>query len=70
MNKEYWIEWGKAAIVRSVKTFAQVAGSMITAGQAFMEVNWLAIISISGTAAILSLITSVAGIPEVKKKEE
>ena len=61
-------KWLKAAGTRAVKTFAQAAVSMFTVGQAFMEVDWIGIASISATAAIFSLLTSVAGIPEAQKE--
>ena len=58
--------WLKAAGIRAVKTFAQTAVSLVTVGQAFVEVDWLTVLSISGTAAIVSLLTSIAGLPEVE----
>ena len=69
MNKdrEKIVKWFKAAGVRALKTFAQTAVSLVTVGQAFVEVDWLTVLSISGTAAIVSLLTSVAGLPEVEE---
>jgi len=56
----------KAAGIRAVKTFCQTAVSMLTVGQAVMDVNWLNVLSISAVAAVISLLTSVAaGLPEV-----
>lgn len=56
----------KAAAIRAVKTFCQTAVSMLTVGQAVMDVNWLNVLSISAVAAVISLLTSVAtGLPEV-----
>lgn len=63
-------EWFKAAGIRAIKTFAQTAISMLTVGQAFLEVNWINVISVSGVAAVLSLLTSIAGLPEVDGKKE
>lgn len=60
MNK-----WFKCAMIRAIKTMAQTAVSMITVGQAVMEVNWLNVLSVSIVAGILSLLTSIAGLPEV-----
>lgn len=58
-------QWLKAAVIRAVKTFAQTAVSMITVGQAFIDVNWANVLSVSITAAIISILTSVAtGLPE------
>ena len=65
INKDKIIAWLKAAGVRAVKTFAQTAVSLVTVGQAFIEVDWLTVLSISGTAAIISLLTSIAGLPEL-----
>lgn len=59
--------WLKAAGVRAIKTFAQTAVSMLTVGQAIMDVNWLNVLSVSFTAAIISIFTSIAGLPEVKE---
>ena len=64
MQNRDWLKWFKAAGIRAVKTFAQTALSLVTVGQAFVEVNWINVLSISGVAAVLSLLTSVAGIPE------
>lgn len=62
-------KWFKAAAVRAVKTMAQTAVSMITVGQAFMEVSWVNIVSVSATAGIISLLTSIGGIPEVTEDD-
>ena len=64
--KENTISWIKAAAVRAVKTFAQTALSMLTIGQAFMDVNWVNVLSVSTVAALISILTSVAGLPEVE----
>ena len=62
-------KWLKAAGIRAIKTMAQTAVSMITVGQAVMEVNWLNVLSVSAVAGVLSLLTSVAGLPEVDDDE-
>ena len=62
-------EWFKAAGIRAIKTFAQTALSMLTIGQAFIDVNWINVLSVAGVAAVYSLLTSIAGLPEVKKEE-
>lgn len=64
-NKEYWLNWLKAAAVRAVKTVAQTAVATIGTSAAMGEVNWLMVGSASLLAGILSLLTSVAGLPEV-----
>lgn len=58
-------EWFIAAGIRAIKTFAQTSVSLITVGQAFMEVNWINVLSIGVTAAIVSLLTSLGGLPEL-----
>lgn len=64
------MEWLKCATLRAIKTVAQSAVSMITVGQAFGEVNWTQVVSVALTSGIVSILTSVAGIPEVKGSEE
>lgn len=64
------VKWFKSAGIRALKTMAQVAGSMLTVGQALMEVNWINLLSVSATAGIISLLTSIGGIPEVEEEEE
>lgn len=59
-------KWLKATSVRAIKTLAQTALSMLTIGQAFIDVNWTTVISVSAVAAIYSVLTSVAGLPEVE----
>jgi len=62
--------WWAAAGVRAVRTFAQTMLSMITVGAAFSEINWLQVASISGVAAVYSLLTSLAGLPEVSDGDQ
>ena len=69
-NKEYWINWAKAAGIRALKTSAQTALGMIAIGAALQDVNWLYVGSVSLTAGILSILTSLAGLPEVESKGE
>lgn len=59
-------KWFKAAGVRAVKTVAQTAVAMIPVGVGIQEVGWLAILGTALLSGVVSLLTSVAGIPEVK----
>ena len=68
-NKTYWKNWVKAAGVRAVKTVAQTAVATIGTSAVLGEVNWIAVGSASLLAGILSLLTSIAGLPEVKAGE-
>lgn len=60
-----WTEWFKAAGIRAVKTFAQTFAGCITVGAAASEIDWLRALSVSGVAFVLSLLTSLGGLPEV-----
>ena len=60
--------WWKAAGIRALKTVAQTAVATIGTAAVLSEVNWLAVVSASLLAGILSLLTSVAGLPEVDEK--
>lgn len=61
-----WKNWIKAAGVRAIKTVAQTAVATIGTSAAMGEVNWIMVGSASLLAGILSLLTSVAGLPEVQ----
>ena len=58
-------KWLKAAGIRAVKTMAQTAVSMLTVGQAVLDVNWVNVLSVSAVAGVISMLTSIAGLPEV-----
>ena len=64
------VKWLKAAGVRAIKTVAQTAIAAIGASATMGEVNWIMVGSASLLAGIVSILTSVAGIPEVKEGEE
>lgn len=61
---EYWKHWIKAAGVRAIKTVAQTAVATIGTAYVLGEVNWVAVGSAAVLAGVLSLLTSVAGLPE------
>lgn len=65
---EKFKKWIKAAGVRAVKTVAQTAVATIGTSAVLGEVNWVMVGSASALAGVLSLLTSVAGIPEVKEE--
>ena len=65
-----WKEWAKAALIRAIKTFAQTFVGCITIGAAMHEVEWLHALSVSGVAFVLSIMTSLGGLPEVKNVPE
>lgn len=62
-----WKVWLKAAGIRAVKTIAQTAVATIGTTAVMSEVDWAIVASASALAGILSLLTSVAGLPEVKE---
>ena len=64
VTKDYLKEWAIAAGIRAIKTAAQTAVAMIPVGATIAEVGWLTVLSTSLLAGVLSILTSVAGIPE------
>lgn len=66
-KNQYWIKWSKAAAVRAAKTFAQTAVAAIPVAVTITEVEWLHVLGVAALAAVLSLLTSVAGLPEVEE---
>lgn len=62
--------WCRAAGIRALRTLAQTAAAMIGVGATLGSVDWLTVGSTAVTAAILSLLTSAGGLPEIEKEEE
>lgn len=69
-SKEYWIRWGKAAGVRALKTCAQTFVASVGTAAVLQEVSWTMVLSASALAGVISLATSVAGLPEVTVDSE
>ena len=68
MKKRDWIEWAHRAGIRAVKTVAQAAVAGIGTAAAMGQVDWKYVISASILAGTLSLLTSVAGLPELESR--
>lgn len=64
--KEKFLKWLKAAGIRAMKTVAQTAVAMIPVGATLSQVGWLEVIGTAALAGLCSILTSVAGLPEVK----
>ncbi len=70
MKNIFTKQWAKATSVRAIKTVAQTAIATIGVSAVMSDVNWIAVGSASLLAGILSVLTSVAGLPEVTESEE
>lgn len=67
VNTKKWLE---AAAIRAVKTMAQTAVSLIPAAQMIQQVDWKVVAGTAALAGVASILTSVAGIPEISENEE
>lgn len=68
-NANYWKNWLKAAAIRAIKTVAQTAVATIGTSALLGEVNWMAVGSAALLSGVLSMLTSIAGLPEVSVEE-
>lgn len=66
--KKKFVKWIKAAGIRAAKTVAQTAVAMIPVGVSISEVGWIAVIGTAALAGVVSLLTSIAGLPELKEE--
>ena len=66
--KEKFVKWIKAAGIRAAKTVAQTAIAMLPVGISVTEVGWTAVLGTAALAGIVSLLTSIAGLPELKSE--
>ena len=69
MGKAYWSKWIKAAAMRAVNTIAQTAVATVGTAAVMGEVNWAMVSSAAALSGVLSLLTSIAGLPEVQAGE-
>lgn len=70
MDGEKFKKWIVAAGIRAIKTFCQVAVTLIGTDYInIIDVDWVTVVGMSATAAVLSLLTSIAGLPELKENE-
>ena len=66
MDKKYFLLWIKAALIRALRTFAQAAVALIPAGITIAAVDWKVVVGSAALAAVISILTSIGGLPEVE----
>lgn len=69
MKNRDWIEWAKKSGVRAVKTMAQTAVALLPAAATIAQVDWMTVIGTAALAGVASMLTSLAGIPEIETTE-
>jgi len=69
-DKMKFLLWFKAALIRAFKTFAQCAAGLLPAAVTITAVDWKVVLGSSALAFIASILTSIAGLPEVKYEQE
>ena len=69
MKNTFTKEWLSASLARSLKTVAQTAIATIGTATVMGDVNWIMVASAAGLAGVLSILTSVAGLPEIKEEK-
>lgn len=69
MGVEYWKKWLKYAGIRAIKTVAQTAVALLPAAAMITDVDWRVVAGTAALSGVASLLTSLAGIPEVEKPE-
>lgn len=70
MKNRDWKNWAKCAGIRAIKTVAQTAVASIGATALLSDIDWITVISASVLSGVLSLLTSISGLPEVDEREE
>lgn len=68
MRRVFTVQWVKAAGIRAIKTFAQSAIALIPAAAMITDVDWKTVMGTAALAAVASMLTSVAGLPEVEEE--
>ena len=65
-DKTYWKRWAKAAVIRALRTFGQAGVAAIPVSAIVYQIDWKMILGIAATSAVLSIFTSLSGLPDVE----